>query len=159
MADHNPLKYISINNVNEDFNVEIQPDFGFSVIQNIQRTILFVTDTGTGYREGSIVQRRDFKTIISTLETIWIYNHGSPQYISADDEYNLTSFHKFMRTHSIVFKSRPTRLQNMNGIVERKIGVIKTIIEKLTVEVTSSLPNKYYHDHAFYQTCVQARVY
>lgn len=43
-----------------------------------------------------------------------------------------------MKSRNIVLKSRPTRRRNKTGIVERNIGLIKTIIGKLTEGITSA---------------------
>lgn len=129
-----PTKKISITHVNQAFNVEIQIDFFFPVIRNSKRTIMNITDTGTSYSELVICNSRDAQSMIHVIETSWIYRHGAPDAISADDEFNCEALRQFLNVHNVQFKPRPTRRHNKTGIVERKNATLKTIIARLDDE-------------------------
>lgn len=104
------MKKVSISHVNQAFNVELQIDFLFPVIRGSKHTIMNMSDTGTNYSELVKCDSRDAQTVIYTIETFWIYRHGAPDAISADDKFNCESLRQFMRVHDIQFKPRPTRL-------------------------------------------------
>lgn len=54
-----------------------------------------------------------------------------PRYISGGDEFNTAKFKAFTNSCAINFKPRPPRRANKIGIVERKHGTIKRILERL----------------------------
>lgn len=131
---------VSLTHVNQEFNQEIQVDFLFVYISGKKYCILIITDTGTGYTELSIAADRSMSTIILLLETEWICHRGAPAAFSADDEYNKSALRTYLSTHGIEFKPRPARRHNKLGVVERKNGVVKTILGKLTDESNQTPP-------------------
>lgn len=113
-------------------------DFTFLHIRGVRQTIFFITDTGTGYTEAKIVDRKDINNIIRELEHIWICRHRAPLAISADDEYNRSKLVSYLSSHDISFKPRPTRGHNKIGFVERKNQTIKSILNKLKMEKSNA---------------------
>lgn len=132
-----PSKKVSLT-VNEAFNQEIQIDFTYCDVRGEKRTIIVITDTGTGYTEASIVRSRNMDTIVEKVEVVWICQHGAPRNVSADDEYNRKKLTDYLRVHDIKFKPRPTRRHNKVGIVERKNGTLKEIIRRLDTDITTA---------------------
>ena len=133
-----PSKKVSLSHVNQAFNVEIQIDFFFPTVRGKKHTVMNMTDTGTNFTEIVRCESREAQTMINAIETVWIYRHGAPAAISADDEYNRTAVCQFLRAHNIEFKPRPTRRHNKTGIVERKNATIKAIINKLDDEPSNA---------------------
>ena len=133
-----PTRKVSLTHVNQAFNVEIQIDFLFPTVRGKKRTVMNITDTGTSYTVLCLTEERNADTIINALEVCWICQHGAPETVSADDEYNRTSLRKFLAAHQIQFKPRPSRRHNKTGIVERKNGTIKRILSKLDDEQSSA---------------------
>lgn len=68
---------------------------------------------------------------MKVLNIIWIYNHGSPRILSADDEFNRSVITNALKSQEIELKPRPTRRHNKCGLVERKNGTMKKIVERL----------------------------
>lgn len=133
-----PSRKVSLTHVNEEFNQELQMDFFYSEIKGKRRTVMNITDTGTAFTELSIADDRTMKTIIRTIESIWIHSHGAPVAVSADDEYNRAPLKNYLSAHGIEFKPRPDRRHNKLGIVERKNGTVKTILRKLDDEISDA---------------------
>lgn len=133
-----PSKKISLTHINEAFNQEIQIDFTWCEIRGKKCIILVITDAGTGYTEARIVSHKNIDTIISILETTWIYTHGAPIRVSADDEYNRKKLADFLSVHDMQFQPRPARRHNKVGIVERKNGTLKTIIRRLDHDISTA---------------------
>lgn len=132
-----PSKKVSLKHIKEEFNKEVQIDFTFHGIQNEKQIVLVMTETGTGYTERKIVSERYTKTIIESVEKMWFYRHGMPQKISADDEFNKTLFLKFLQAHNVEFMTRPVRIHNKLGIAERNDGILKTIVNKISMDNTN----------------------
>lgn len=59
-----------------------------------------------------------------------------PQKMSADDEFNKMLFLKFLQAYNVEFLSRPVSRNNKSGIVERKNGIFKTILNKVSMDST-----------------------
>ena len=133
-----PSKKVSLTHVNQEFNVELQIDFLFPTVRGCKRTVLNMTDTGTNYSELMLCESRTAEAMIQAIETTWIYKHGAPGAISADDEFNCATLQQFLQVHNIQFMPRPTRRHNKTGIVERKNATIKTILAKLNDEKSNS---------------------
>lgn len=89
------FRKISLTHVNEAFNQELQIDFMFFSVKTIKRTVINMTNTGTGYSEVAISSDRSMDSIIRLFETVWIHNHGTPIAVSADEEYNRKPFRKY----------------------------------------------------------------
>ena len=133
-----PSRKVSLSHVNAAFNEEIQVDFLFVNLKGQNIVILIITDTGTGYSELIIAENRTAQVIVRVIEQSWVCRHGAPKALSADDEYNRRPILDYLRTHEIQFKARPARRHNKTGIVERKIGVVKSILYKLNDEVSTA---------------------
>lgn len=130
------MKKISLNHVNQNFNDEIQADFLFVKIRKVTYTVIHFTDTGTAYSEGTIVEDRKQTTIIREFERTWLYRHGAPNYLSADDEFHRPTIVSSLAQRGVSVKPRPARRHNKVGIIERKNGTVKRIIEKLQMDDT-----------------------
>lgn len=117
-----PSKKISLTHVNERFNMEVQIDIAFEVIRNEKRMIFVITDMGTSFTEGSIINRKAAEATSKAIENLWILKHGASSSMWADEEFNRNKFKSLMQTHGIIFKPRPTRRRNKTGAVERKYG-------------------------------------
>lgn len=131
-----PSKKVSVTHVNQAFNVELQVDFTFLQVRGTKYTLMHMVDTGTGFSEGTLVSNRDAKTMCSVLDTEWINRHGEPRALSADDEFNNRTIERYLKSRAIQFKPRPARRHNKIGLMERKKGVVKRILEKLQFDQT-----------------------
>lgn len=129
-----PSKKVSLTQVNSAFHEEIQIDFMYTKLRGTRYTVMTLTDVGTGFTELCICSDRKMETIVKTVETVWVCQHGAPTAISSDDEYNRAPLRKYLSTNSILFKPRPARRHNKLGVVERKNGVVKAILSKLNKE-------------------------
>ena len=129
-------KKVSLTHVNEAFNQEVQLDFTFCNIRDTKYTVLHLVDTGTGYSEATITSSCIASAITRTFETPWIHRHGAPLAVSADEEMNNKPCTKLFDAHSIQYKPRPSGRHNKIGIVERKNGTLKLILERLQKENT-----------------------
>lgn len=78
--------------------------------------------------------------MMNLIETEWLYHHGAPKSFSADPEFCRPIFEKFLISHKVTLKPRPSRSSAKNGHVERNNGVFKTILSRLSKEVTASSP-------------------
>ena len=134
-------KKVSLTHVNQAFNEEIQLDFVFVDIHDEKMTVIHIVDTGTIWSEKRIVGSRSSQVITEIIYILWLCQHGSPKAISADDEYNSRQVQEFCSTHNIEFKARPARRHNKTGLVERKNQTLKTVLERLTKDKTTSSPN------------------
>lgn len=63
-------RQVSLTHVNEAFNVELQIDFFYFVIQGVEYIFMNLTDSGTGYSELSVPPDRTMATIIRTIEKV-----------------------------------------------------------------------------------------
>lgn len=112
-----------------------------------------ITDTGTFYTVLCFINHRYADTMIRTLEVYWISQHGAPEAIYADDEYNCTTIRKFLAAHDIRFKTRPSRHHNKTGIVERKDGTLKRMLSKLDDEKSTADIETIIARAAFFPIC------
>lgn len=133
-----PMRKISLTHVNKSFKQEVQLDFMFHVIRKEKRTVLVITDTGTGFTECCAVSQRSLVTVMQTIETIWFYQHGIPQKVSADEEFNKRQFLRFLKAHDVDYMARPAQRHNKIGIVEGKNVMLKLIINKLDTYISTA---------------------
>lgn len=142
-ASHGPPAHsrkVSISHINTSFNKELQIDFFWFTIKGEKTCVLNLTDTNTAYSEMVIAPTTKMLFVIKAIEVYWICRHGSPSTLSAGDEMNNTVLQKFLTSHNIIFNARPTGPQRHNkiGIVERKNGKIKRILERIESENTNA---------------------
>lgn len=149
-----PSRKISLSHVNEGFNAEIQVDFMYFHVREGIHTALHMVDTGTGFSEVRIVQTRKAEKLIDVLDVAWIFTHGTPGSLSADDEFNREPVRKALQTRMIYFKPRPTRRHNKCGIVERKNATIKRILERLVQADEDSSPEVLVAKACFLSNCL-----
>lgn len=129
-----PSRKISLTHVNQNINDEIQTDFLFIKLFDTVYSVIHFADTGTAYSEGSVVTDRKADTIIKQFDTLWGYRHGTPNFISGDDEFNRPTIVKALADRGVIMKPRPSIRHNKVGLVERKNRTIKQIVEKLRLE-------------------------
>jgi len=75
---------------------------------------------------------------MKTLEIIWINLHGPPNTISADPEF-LNKFANPLNYFNIGFEPTPARRHNKIGVVERKNGVLRLIVQKILKDAQHAL--------------------
>lgn len=131
-------KKVSITHVSEAFNQEVQIDFTFPVVRGQKVTVLHFVDTGTSYSEAVLASSRDHSAMSRAFQLAWLDRHGAPKCVSGDDEFNRRPFRSFLDSHGATFRPRPARRHNKVGIVERKHGTLKRILEKLQFEQSSA---------------------
>lgn len=131
---------ISISHISPSFNKELQIDFYWFTIKGEKTCVLNLTDTNTGYSEMVIAPSTKMIFVIKAIETYWICRHGSPSALSADDEMHNKILLQFLVSHNITFKPRPAGPQQHTkiGIVERKNGTVKRILERIESENTTA---------------------
>lgn len=132
------IRKISLTYVNAAFNLEVQIDFMHCKLRGAKRTLINMTDRGTAWSEMKIVDRQNIATMKQSVECDWIYAHGAPGALSADDAYDKPEFHQFLKQHNIQYRPRPARRHNKLGAVERKNRTIKAIIQRLDSEITNA---------------------
>ena len=133
-------KKVSITHVNEEFNVSVSADFLVAYIGEHKFEIINIVDMGTNYGERTIVSRRTADEMKHKLETDWLYHHGAPQEFSADPEFTTPTLKRFLKSHAIEVKERPSRSSSKNGKVERNNGLFKLILSRIARENTCSPP-------------------
>lgn len=133
-----PRRKISLSHINTAFNDEIQADFVTVMIRGERYEVLNIVDTGTRYGERVIACNHSGDTIITLLETEWIYHHGAPGAFSADPEFCKGFFERFLSAHAINLHPRPSRSSSKNGKVERNNGVFKAVLYRLARENTEA---------------------
>lgn len=99
-----------------------------------------MADIETGYKECRIMESRDLDKATDNFGNAWLCNHGAPEHVSADEEFNRHTFQKCLSSHGINFKPHPTRRNNKSGHVERKNGTLQTIIDKIHMEQSNISP-------------------
>lgn len=122
----------------EAFNEEVQVDFTFPMIRGKKVTQLHLVDAGTSYSDTVPVPSRDHSVVSLAFQLAWLDRHGAPKRVSGDDEFNRRPFRSFLETHGVTFKPRPARRHNKVGIVERKNGTFKRILDKLQFEQSTA---------------------
>ena len=130
-----PSRKVSIKHVNEDFNQTVNVDFFYFKhgIPDVTYVFLHARCTGTGYSEVEVVDRRDMSAAAVAFDRMWISRHGAPRSVGGDPEFDKARFKVLLAQHSIKWKPRPARRHNKVGTVERKNGVIKNIMQRLSI--------------------------
>lgn len=83
-------------------------------------------------------EKRRVEEIVTEIVATWIYVHGTPGYLSAEDAFNRPTVRKELKNCLIGFKQRPTQWQYKWGIIERKNGTIKWIMDRIGKDNTDS---------------------
>lgn len=110
------IRKISLTYVNAAFNLEVQIDFMHCTLRGAKRTLVNMTDRGTGWSQMKIVNRQSIATMKQSVECDWIYVHGAPGALSADDTYDNPEFHQFVKQHNIKIQATPsTPTQQIGG--------------------------------------------
>lgn len=134
-------KKVSLTQVNEAFNAEIQANCVIVYIKEEKYEVLNIIDLGTRYGERAIATTQSAENMTNMLETEWLYHHGAPGKFSADPEFCRPFMERFLNAHSIELKPRPSRSPAKNGRIERNNGTLKRILSKLSKESITSLPH------------------
>jgi hypothetical protein len=72
----------------------------------------------------------------------WILQHGAPEQLSGDPAFNNAAMRAFCVKHDIAWSPRLPRRHNSISLVERRIGVIKQVLERLVVFNDSLTPGQ-----------------
>jgi hypothetical protein len=83
---------------------------------------------------------RSYKYAQLSLTTRRILQHGAPERLSGDLEFNNLEMRTFCVNHDIAWSSRPPRRHHSIGSIEKRIGVIKQVLERLDVSTDSLTP-------------------
>lgn len=125
-------KKVSLTNVNEAFNQELQAEFMVVYISNEKFDVLNITDVGAEHGERAISSTRSFQSMKQTIETIWIYRHGAPKNFAAEPEFSKSTMINFLNSHNIQLLPRPSRSSYKYGKVERNNEVFKSVLDKVS---------------------------
>lgn len=134
-------KKISLTHVNSAFNEDLTADFVTVRISGEKYEVLNIVDAGTRYGERVIASSRNSTSMQSLLETEWLYHHGAPKTFSADPEFCKPVFERFLRSHNIELRERPSRTSWKNGLVERNNGTFKRVLDRIARENTTASPS------------------
>lgn len=129
-----PSRKISLTHVNKNFNDEIQVDFLFVRIKGTIYCVIHFCDAGTAYYEGAVVKDRKSNTILNQFDQLWNHRHGAPNHISGVDEFTRAVLEKGFLNRGVILKPGPSKRHNKVGIVERRNGIIKKIVEELQMD-------------------------
>lgn len=88
MGDRQNTNKLSLEQVNQDYNVEMQADFLNAKTTDGKYELLNIVDASTDYGERSIVTSRGADVMMPKLEEYWLCRHVSPQYFSADPNFS-----------------------------------------------------------------------
>lgn len=146
---------VSITHVNRAFNEEIQTDFTYVRIFDKRYEIINIIDTGTKYGERGIVPSRSAETMKAMFEQLWFYNHGVPKRFSADHEFCRPVLKKFLDSHNIILRSRPSRSSHKCGRIERNHGVFKSILKRIERSDTHATPTTIVARTSFLTNCMK----
>jgi hypothetical protein len=133
-----PSRKISPIRVVAEFNQTVQVDFMFITLRNVSLTLFHIVDSATAYSTAQIVPSRDLEHAAHLFETLWISAHGAPSSLAADPEFARTVFKQLLDAHHIIFAERPARRHQKTGCVERKNGVLRPILHRISLADSSS---------------------
>ena len=94
---------------------------------------------GTGYVETPPIESKTLAAAVSKFELVWMCRHGAPEILTADPGLAGKVMDAFCATHSIKWQTRHPRRHNTIGVVERRNGVVRMVLERL-VTGNDSLP-------------------
>lgn len=103
----------------------------FCIISGKKYAVLHAVDGATSYSEAVISSSRSTDSIAAALEVIWILRHGALSSFASDEEFQTRPMQIFLSYHYISLCERPVRRHNKSGVVERKNGTVKRILERL----------------------------
>jgi len=127
-------KKVSITHLDSAFNASVQVDFFFPYVQDKTITVFHARDRATGYSELEVVPSRDLSAAALAFDRMWMSRHGAPSSVSGDPEFNRSAFKEMLSEHGIQFDARPARRHNKLGSVERKNGVLRPIIQRVSMQ-------------------------
>lgn len=100
-------------------------------------------DVGTGYSVCEILNKKDTVHTTQAFTRTWFSQFGTPEQLSADEEFNRTAFKTFLLSHQIKFRPRPSRRQNKIGFLEWRNWILKGIIHKINLDHKHTPQNKF----------------
>lgn len=112
-------KKILLLHVCEQFNCEIQADIIFVSIWSSKYCVVHIADRGTGLSETGTANQRSAEVMADLIESMWLHQHGSPAFFSADTEYTDGPMHRFLTTHNIKAKAQPVGRHIKTGIIDQ----------------------------------------
>lgn len=104
-----------------------------------ERLCLSLACKSTGYGETPPVTSKSLPVAIAAIESTWILRHGAPEAIAGDPGLGGKVMTAFCEQHGIQWEARPPRRHNTIGVVERRNGVMRQVLERL-VAGNDSLP-------------------
>lgn len=133
-----PMKMLSLTHANKSLNEELRMDFMFHVIRGEKQILLVKTDTGAGYTQSKNLLNRSLPVTIDVLESSWFFQYGMPKKLCADEEFNHPDLQRYLEAQDSLLMARPVERHNDIGIVERKNGILKTIVNNVDADITTA---------------------
>lgn len=96
-----------------------------------EQLCLSMACNSTGYGETPPVASKSLPVAVATIEQVWILRHGAPEMLAGDPGLGGRVMSAFCEQHSIVWEPRPPRRHNAIGVVERRNGVMRLVLERL----------------------------
>ncbi len=123
-------KKVSLDKLLRAFNDHVQVDFFF--IQEIGGDpILHARDKATGYSETTRLPSKDMDLASDAFRRMWVDSHGPPEFVSADPEFNNSTFVRALELHGTKFEPRPGRRHNKIGAVESRHNSLRLFVQRL----------------------------
>jgi hypothetical protein len=140
------LRQVSLRkHLDDAVNRALQMDHGDFIVSHrpvTKQLGLVVVDERSTYGELDPFASRSEEHAQLPLTTRWILQHGAPEQLSGDPAFNNAAMRAFCVKHDIVWSPRPPRCHDSIGLVERRIGVIKQVLERLVVSNDNLTPGQ-----------------
>lgn len=117
-----------------DCNLAVQMDHcdmitSYDPLQKSQQLVM--VDEDSSYSECTTAINKTPLHAMGLFHHVWLMRYGAPAQLSGDPAFNCTDVHNFCARNNILWVSKPPRRHNTIGLVERRIGVVKSILERL----------------------------
>lgn len=126
-GDPYPSRKFTFSRIHLHFNDRVY----FDIFYWLEDEILHVVDFYTGYSEAALLGSNKAEFILRQLENVWVFRHGDPLELWADQEFNRGVTMKWAKDRGIKLRDLPARRHNKAGPVERKNRVLKNALERL----------------------------
>jgi hypothetical protein len=128
-----PSRKVSPIRVVAEFNQTVHIDFMFITLRDTALIMLHVLDSANVFSVAWIVSSRGLSHAASQFKENWICIHGAPASLAAYPEFARVNLKNILDNHHILFAKRPYRRHQKTGCVERKNGVLRSIIHRLAL--------------------------
>lgn len=125
-----PQEQLSFSMLDRRFNTLVAADFLFHQ-SNSHIPVLLCISRYTRPLAASPRVTRDMDKTTSNSEQFWIHNHGPPQNVTCDDEFNKEPWRVMLARHDIECQETPVRRKNKTGGVERAVPTVKVMMDRL----------------------------